>query len=125
MTELWYYTSEGKQMDPVSMHELTRLVADGVLKPTDMVWTEGMPRWIRASSVKELFPDPIASLEHHFTHTSGASDWREADGHKGSTGESAPANIAGAAAKVEAATKPGPTDDALQPRRERAPHRRR
>jgi len=69
MAELWYYTSEGKQMDPVSMKELRRLVTDGVLKPTDMVWKEGMERWIRASSVKELYPDPIAALDHFFTGT--------------------------------------------------------
>jgi GYF domain 2 len=66
MAEMWYYTTEGKQMDPVSMKELKRLVGDGTLKPTDMVWKEGMERWIRASSVKELFPDPIAALDHYF-----------------------------------------------------------
>ena len=68
MAEMWYYTCEGKQMDPVSIKELKRLVGDGVLKPTDMVWQEGMPRWIRASSVKELFPDPAAALDHFFTN---------------------------------------------------------
>ena len=56
--EMWYYTTEGKQMDPVSIRELRRLVEDGLLRPTDMVWKDGMERWIRASSVKELFPDP-------------------------------------------------------------------
>src|SRR5436309_1168258 len=58
MAELWYYTNEGKQMDAVAMKELKRLVGDGPLKPTDMVWKEGMPRWTRASSLKEVFPDP-------------------------------------------------------------------
>jgi hypothetical protein len=67
MAEMWYYTTEGKQMDPVSMKELKRLVGDGTLKPTDMVWKEGMARWIRASSVKELFPDPISALDHYFS----------------------------------------------------------
>jgi hypothetical protein len=69
MAELWYYTNEGKQMDAVTMKELKRLVGDGTLKPTDMVWKEGMPRWIRASSVKELFPDPSAALDKFFTNT--------------------------------------------------------
>src|SRR5208282_3777010 len=69
MAEMWYYTTEGKQMDPVSMKELKRLVGDGTLKPTDMVWKEGMARWIRASSVKELFPDPISALDHYFSST--------------------------------------------------------
>src|ERR1043166_5203881 len=69
MAEMWYYTNEGKQMDPVSMKELKRLVGDGTLKPTDMVWKEGMPRWIRASSMKELFPDPMTALDKFFSHT--------------------------------------------------------
>src|ERR1022692_3769125 len=69
MAEMWYYTCEGKQMDPVSMKELSRLVGDGTLKPTDMVWKDGMPRWIRASSLKELFPDPMTALDKYFTNT--------------------------------------------------------
>jgi hypothetical protein len=67
MPEIWYYTCEGKQMDPVSIRDLKRLVGDGVLKPTDMVWKEGLPRWIRASSLKELFPDPSSSLDQYFS----------------------------------------------------------
>src|SRR6185295_14784355 len=72
MAEMWYYTNEGKQMDPVSMKELKRLVGDGILKPTDMVWKDGMPRWIRASSLKELFPDPTSALDQYFTSTKDA-----------------------------------------------------
>ena len=67
--ELWYYTNEGKQMDAVTMKELKRLVNDGSLKPTDMVWKDGMARWIRASSLTELFPDPMSPLDKYFTHT--------------------------------------------------------
>jgi hypothetical protein len=72
MAEIWYYTSEGKQMDAVSIKELKRLVAEGTLKPTDMVWKDGMARWIRASSLKELYPDPMTALDHYFTHTRDA-----------------------------------------------------
>ena len=49
MANLWYYTSEGKQMKPVSGAELKQLAASGLLRPTDLVWTEGMPKWVRAS----------------------------------------------------------------------------
>src|SRR6266516_4365354 len=73
MPEMWFYTTQGKQMDPVSMKELKRLVGEGVLKPTDMVWKDGMARWIRASSMKELFPDPISALDQYFTHTKEAN----------------------------------------------------
>jgi GYF domain 2 len=72
MAEMWYYTTEGKQMDAVTIKELKRLVGDGTLKPTDMVWKDGMPRWIRASSVRELFPDPMSGLDQYFTSTTEA-----------------------------------------------------
>jgi hypothetical protein len=55
MADLWYYTCAGKQMEPVTMAELQRLAAEGVLRPTDMVWKEGMARWVRASAAQELY----------------------------------------------------------------------
>lgn len=72
MAEMWYYTCEGKQMDAVTITELKTLVGDGTLKPTDMVWKDGMPRWIRASSLKELFPDPLTALDKYFTGAKAA-----------------------------------------------------
>jgi hypothetical protein len=63
MADLWYYTSEGKQMEPVNTAEIKQLARKGLLKPTDMVWREGLPRWIRASAAKEIFPDPLSRLE--------------------------------------------------------------
>ncbi len=54
MVEMWYYTTEGKQQNPVALAELKGMFGAGVLKPTDMVWKEGMDHWIRASSLKEL-----------------------------------------------------------------------
>src|ERR671924_206222 len=109
MAEMWYYTSEGKQMDPVSIKELKRLVGDGVLKPTDMVWKEGMPRWIRASSVKELFPDPITALDKYF----GGAAQAEKVGTPTTTGISAPAGSspkpAGSAAESSSSKNSVPT----------------
>ena len=57
MAELWYYTREGKAMDPVSQAQLKKLAASGQLRPTDLVWKEGMPKWVRAGSAKELYGD--------------------------------------------------------------------
>ena len=74
MMEMWYYTSEGKQMEPVPIPDLKRLVGEGVLKPTDMVWKDGLPRWIRASSVQELFPDPSSSLDQYFSGPAAATE---------------------------------------------------
>jgi len=56
MSASWYYASNGKQMDPVSMPELQRLAANGHVKPTDLVWHEGMASWVKASTVANLFP---------------------------------------------------------------------
>lgn len=61
MAELWHYTSQGKQMEPVTLADLKGLLAAGDLKPTDMVWHEGMPAWVRASAVKELFGGPVSA----------------------------------------------------------------
>ncbi len=63
MADLWYYTCEGKQMEPVSTAELKRLAAEGILRPTDMVWKEGMPRWVRASTAAEIFPGANSTPE--------------------------------------------------------------
>jgi len=57
MADIWFYTRGGKQMDPVSTPELKQLASRGLLKPTDMVWKEGMPQWVRASSAMGLFDD--------------------------------------------------------------------
>jgi hypothetical protein len=63
MPDLWYYTSEGRQMEPVSTSEIQQLAKRGLLKPTDMVWRDGMPRWVRASAASEIFPAGAASFE--------------------------------------------------------------
>src|SRR5262245_39403863 len=57
MNDLWYYTSEGKAMEPVPTAELKRLAQAGLLKPTDLVWQEGMPAWAPASKTRGLFGD--------------------------------------------------------------------
>src|ERR1043166_4789041 len=55
MADLWYYTSEGQAREPVTGSELKQLAAAGQLKPTDLVWKEGMSQWVRAS----LAPGPF------------------------------------------------------------------
>jgi hypothetical protein len=73
MAELWYYTSEGKRMEPVTAGELRHLAEAGFLQPTDLVWKEGMANWAAASSIKGLFattpppaPPPRAEPETTF-----------------------------------------------------------
>ncbi len=126
--EMWYYTTEGKQMDPVSMKELKRLVGDGTLKPTDMVWKDGMPRWIRASSLTELFPDPTSALDQYFTSTMEAEKKAALAPTGVAPGKSMPAaptsTKAGGAPTAEEKKKPTSADseeDGRPPRRRAEP----
>jgi hypothetical protein len=56
MASEWYYTQNGQQAPaPVSSAQLKQLASTGQLQPTDMVWKDGMPNWVPASSIKDLF----------------------------------------------------------------------
>src|SRR5204862_439082 len=59
--ELWYFTCEGKQMEPVTTAELKQLGSSGYLRGADMVWQEGMPTWVKAETIPGLIP-PTAAL---------------------------------------------------------------
>lgn len=48
MAAEWFYTSNRQQMGPVSWGELCRLADDGRLRPTDLVWKDGMADWAPA-----------------------------------------------------------------------------
>ena len=63
----WYCIIGGQQYGPVSENELRGWVAQGRVKPTDQVWTDGMATWAPAGSVEGLFPPgtavpPLAGL---------------------------------------------------------------
>jgi len=65
MADLWHYTCQGQQMTPVSTAEIQRRAADGALLATDVVWREGMPSWVPANSVRELFEEPPGGDGRH------------------------------------------------------------
>ncbi|GEM_PF-2016863 len=55
----WHYTIDGQPAaKPVSAAQLKQLAISGQLKPTDLVWQEGMLEWAPAGSIKGLFPPP-------------------------------------------------------------------
>jgi len=54
---VWYYARGGERHGPHSAEELKRFATDGRLGLDDLVWTEGMPDWASASTIKTLFPD--------------------------------------------------------------------
>lgn len=57
MANEWHYTLNGQPAAaPVSAAQLKQLAASGQLKPTDLVWQDGMLEWAPAASVKGLFP---------------------------------------------------------------------
>jgi hypothetical protein len=59
MASEWYYTQNGQPAKaPVSATQLKQMAASGQLQPTDLVWQDGMPNWVPASSIKGLFPAP-------------------------------------------------------------------
>jgi hypothetical protein len=52
----WFYGRDGQQLGPVTLTALQALVGTGQLRPFDLVWREGMPQWVQASTVPKLFP---------------------------------------------------------------------
>ncbi|HTU17925.1 MAG TPA: GYF domain-containing protein [Gemmataceae bacterium] len=57
MANEWHYTLNGQPVAaPVSAVQLKQLASSGQLKPSDLVWQDGMLEWAPASSVKGLFP---------------------------------------------------------------------
>jgi hypothetical protein len=57
MATEWYYTTNKQQMGPVSWMDLRELAENGILKPQDMVWSEGMDEWVKAIQQRGLFAD--------------------------------------------------------------------
>ena len=55
MSDLWYYSQNGRQNGPVSIQELQSLAANGGLERTDLVWKEGMTAWASAATITNLF----------------------------------------------------------------------
>src|SRR5207237_6484686 len=57
----WFYARNNQQQGPVALPALQDMARSGQLQPTDLVWREGMPNWLPAQQVPELFaPQPAA-----------------------------------------------------------------
>jgi hypothetical protein len=57
----WFYLVNDVQAGPVSTAKLRELAANGHLKPSDLIWREGIKDWIEARMVKDLFPAATTS----------------------------------------------------------------
>jgi GYF domain 2 len=53
----WFYTTNKQQMGPVTWNELRELAEVGILKPHDLVWSDGMDEWVKAINQSGLFAD--------------------------------------------------------------------
>jgi uncharacterized RDD family membrane protein YckC len=47
----WFYASEGRQAGPVSEAELIRLIREGVVAPSTLVWHQGLANWVPWNSL--------------------------------------------------------------------------
>jgi hypothetical protein len=56
----WFYSVGDTRQGPVTEDELKRLAAEGTLKPSDLVWKDGMPDWVEARAIDALFPRAAA-----------------------------------------------------------------
>jgi tetratricopeptide (TPR) repeat protein len=86
MASQWYYSQDGQRRGPLSDSHLKKLAASGRLRPADLLWKEGMSRWVAASKVKGLFagtarstalsavPSSANAVEATFTHHLACGD---------------------------------------------------
>jgi hypothetical protein len=58
----WFYANSGQQSGPVNDAELERLVREGVIQPTTLVWREGMAEWQPLNAAHRLPPPVPAAL---------------------------------------------------------------
>lgn len=65
MTKNWFFQRVGARHGPFSADELREKAANGELRPTDLVWREGMAEPVEARFVPTLFspsqPPPDSS----------------------------------------------------------------
>jgi hypothetical protein len=61
---VWYYLSNGQERGPVTESQIRTMIEAGMIRRTDLVWLQGMPEWIEAREVPELFPPIPAAREH-------------------------------------------------------------
>ena len=54
MANEWFYRRDDQQHGPISSDQLKELAASGEVRPTDIVWKEGLPQWIPAAKLKGL-----------------------------------------------------------------------
>jgi hypothetical protein len=65
----WYVARNGNKVGPFSAVELRQLAAFRLLQPGEMLWTEGLTKWLEAASLAWLFPP--AGQKRFWLHIDG------------------------------------------------------
>lgn len=51
----WYYLDSNRnQVGPISFVQLTHASHDGLIKPSTLVWSQGMGQWKRVDEIQEM-----------------------------------------------------------------------
>lgn len=74
MADELYYKHGGQHYGPVTGAELKELAAAGNLLPDDLIWKEGMEKWVPARSAKGLFPPAPAPTPAAVTRRGQTND---------------------------------------------------
>lgn len=69
MEKLWYYASNNARQGPVTETELRDRIQRGEVKPDDLIWTDGMPDWVKSKdsifgpqSASAATPPPVEGV---------------------------------------------------------------
>ena len=57
----WFYSNGTDQNGPVTSADIRALALSGKIKPSDLLWKEGMADWVAASNVENLVFKPSAT----------------------------------------------------------------
>ena len=64
----WYFMRDGMKHGPVSSKQLKEFADSGKIKPTDLIWKEGLSDWRPAAFLRVLF-DPTSNREVEPDHS--------------------------------------------------------
>ena len=57
LDSLWYYSRENQKRGPVTSSEIHRLAQRKKIAPEDLVWCDGMEKWVPARTIRGMFPE--------------------------------------------------------------------
>ena len=57
MPNQWFYLKSSEQIGPYDGEQLHELIAAGLISRETLLWTDGMPEWLPAVQIENLFPE--------------------------------------------------------------------